>query len=107
MDNDEQLVLAKIRTLLALERKYLAEEKTALSEFRTGLALFLIVPPATGLIIYITSVFLIEMQILASLPIFVFFIALIIIGGWMIFCSRSALKKIQRKKKLLKNYQVS
>jgi len=39
--NDQQ-VLAKIRTLLTLERNYLAEERTAMTEFRNGLTLTVI-----------------------------------------------------------------
>lgn len=31
--SSEQEILAKIRTLLALERNYLSEERTALAEF--------------------------------------------------------------------------
>jgi len=38
-DPTEQEILAKIRTLLALERNYLAEQRTAFAEFRIGLAL--------------------------------------------------------------------
>jgi len=51
----EQEILAKLRTLLALERNYLAEERTALAEFRTGLALTVIAPAASTVHAYIFS----------------------------------------------------
>lgn len=45
----ESLVLARMRTLLALERNLLAEMRTCLAEFRTGIALALIGPPLLSL----------------------------------------------------------
>ena len=49
----ENEVVAKIRTLLALERNFLAEERTALAEFRNGLALAVIGPTVSTIIAYI------------------------------------------------------
>jgi len=46
---NESIVLARMRTLLALERNLLAEMRTCLAEFRTGLALALIGPPLLSL----------------------------------------------------------
>ena len=43
--NIERDVLARIRTLLALERNHLAEERTKLAKLRTGMTFALMAPP--------------------------------------------------------------
>jgi len=103
----EQEVLAKIRTLLALERNYLAEERTALAEFRTGLALTVIAPAASTVVAYIFSTFPIEKSLLLDLLNFTFFSVLTIFGIWTSFRSRSKLKKIRKKKKIIKDREVA
>ena len=78
----EQQVLAKIRTLLALERNFLAEERTALAEFRTGLALIVIGPTAITIIAYVLSGFAEEQSITFDVLNFAFFSVLCILSIW-------------------------
>lgn len=103
---DEQGVLAKVRTLLALERNYLAEERTALAEFRNGLALTVIGPTASTVLAFILSRFPMENAILYDLLNFTFFSILTLMGVWTSFQSRSKLRRIRRRKKLLKEREV-
>ena len=99
----EQEILAKIRTLLALERNYLAEERTALAEFRTGLALTVIAPAASTVIAYIFSSLELEHVLLFDLINFTFFAILTVWGIWTSFRSRSKLNRIRTKKMILKD----
>ena len=99
----EQEILAKIRTLLALERNYLAEERTELAEFRTGLALTVIAPAASTVIAYIFSHLQAERALLFDALNFTFFAILTIWGIWISFRSRSKLNKIRKKKMILKD----
>jgi uncharacterized membrane protein YidH (DUF202 family) len=95
---NEQEVLAKIRTLLALERNFFADERTALAEFRTGWAITLIGPTVSTLIAYVLSVFTVDQTVVLVVLNFTFFSVLIIFGVWTIFRSQSKLKIIRRKK---------
>ncbi|NPD90395.1 MAG: hypothetical protein HGN29_16910 [Asgard group archaeon] len=99
---NEQEVLAKIRTLLALERNYLAEERTTMAEFRNGLALTVIGPTMSTIIAYILSVFTVEKSILLDLLNFAFFSILTIVGIWISFRSQSKLRIIKKKKATIK-----
>ena len=99
----EQEILAKLRTLLALERNYLAEERTALAEFRTGLALTVIAPAASTVNAYIFSFLQLEYALLFDAFNFIFFATLTIWGIWTSFRSRSKLNRIRNKKMILKN----
>ena len=99
----DQEILAKLRTLLALERNYLAEERTALAEFRTGLALTVIAPAASTIIAYIFSFLQLEYAILFDAFNLVFFTILTIWGVWTSFRSRTKLNRIRNKKIILKN----
>ena len=99
----EQEILAKIRTLLALERNYLAEERTELAEFRTGLSLTVIAPAASTIIAYIFSLLQVGYALLFDILNFTFFAALTVWGIWISFRSRSKLNKIRNKKKILKD----
>lgn len=107
VEADEQEILAKIRTLLALERNYLAEERTALAEFRTGLALVLLAPPASTVVAYVLATLEVEETLIFDLLNFVFFAVLTIVGIWISLRSRSELKKIRKKKKLLKDREAT
>jgi len=107
LEVSEQEVLAKIRTLLALERNYLAEERTALAEFRTGLALTVIAPATSTVVAYLFSTFPIEKSLLLDLLNFTFFSVLTILGIWTSFRSRSKLKMIRKKKKIIKDREVA
>jgi len=107
VEPSEQEILAKIRTLLALERNYMAEERTALAEFRTGLALTVIGPAASTIVAYIFSVLPIERVILLDLLNLTFFSILTIIGIWTSLRSRSKLKTIRKKKKIIKNREAT
>lgn len=107
VEADEQEILAKIRTLLALERNYLAEERTALAEFRTGLALVLLAPPASTVVAYVLATLEVEETLILDLLNFVFFAVLTIVGIWISLRSRSELKKIRKKKKLLKDREAT
>jgi uncharacterized membrane protein YidH (DUF202 family) len=104
---NEQEVLGKIRTLLALERNYMAEERTALAEFRTGLALTVIGPTASTVLAYIFSNLLMEQVLFYDILNFTFFSVLTVIGIWTSFQSRSKLKRIRRQKKILKDREVA
>jgi len=99
MEANEEEILAKIRTLLALERNYLAEERTALAEFRTGLTLALVGPSASAVIVYVNP----REGIVLFLT---FLISLTVIGIWTCLNSRSRLKEIRKKKKILKDRQA-
>jgi len=99
----EQEILAKIRTLLALERNYLAEERTALAEFRTGLALTVIAPAASTVIAYIFSFLQVERVLLFDLLNLTFFAILTVLGIWISLRSRSKSNKIREKKMILKD----
>lgn len=103
---DEQQVLAKIRTLLALERNFLAEERTALAEFRTGLALIVIGPTAITIIAYLLSVFAGGQSIVLDVLNFSFFSVLTIVGIRISFRSQAKLKRIAIKKKNIKNRTI-
>ena len=103
---NEQEVLAKIRTLLALERNYLAEERTAMAEFRNGLALTVIGPTMSTIIAYILSVFTVEKSILLDLLNFAFFSILTIVGIWISFRSQSKLRILKKKKATIKKRTI-
>jgi uncharacterized membrane protein YidH (DUF202 family) len=103
----EQEILAKIRTLLALERNYMAEERTALAEFRTGLALTVISPTASTIVAYIFSILPIEQATLLDILNFTFFSILTIIGIWTSIRSQSKLKTMRIKKKIIKDREAT
>lgn len=103
----EKDALSRIRTLLALERNFLAEERTALAEFRTGLALALIAPMATTVVAYTFYVLPTEEPLILNFVSFSTFTAVAALGIWMSLRSRSKLKKIWKKKKMLREHQVS
>jgi len=103
---NEQEVLAKIRTLLALERNYLAEERTAMAEFRNGLALIVIGPTVSTIIAYTLSVFTVEKSIFLDVLNFAFFGILSIVGIWISFRSQSKLRIIRKKKANIKNRTI-
>ena len=102
-ETNESEVLAKIRTLLALERNYLAEERTALAEFRTGLALAVIGPTGGALMAYLISIFALEQSRFLDILNFAFFIIITIIGIWIAYKSEINLKKLRKKKAIIKN----
>ncbi|MHA1661524.1 MAG: hypothetical protein ACTSUT_20700 [Promethearchaeota archaeon] len=97
-ENNERNILARMRTLLALERNYLAEERTQLAKLRTGLALVLILPPFSLFTISVE----IEIPLVFLIIFYIFLILNAIYGGWMVFGSRSQLKKLRKKIKLVK-----
>jgi uncharacterized membrane protein YidH (DUF202 family) len=102
VDETEQEILATVRTLLALERNYLAEERTELAEFRAGLAILLIVPAATTVIAYVSSLLEIRYGLFFDILNFTLFAVLAVWGIWTIIRSRSKLNKIRKNKTLLK-----
>ena len=99
-DTDQE-ILAKIRTLLALERNYLAEERTALAEFRTGLALTVIGPTASTFLAYLFSSLPLTQALLYDVVNFAVFSVLTIWGIWTSVQSRSMLREIRRKKRII------
>ena len=89
----ESIVLARMRTLLALERNYLAEMRTCLAEFRTGIALALIGPPLLSLsLTYLSLSFL-------SFIIFAFLSVLTIWGIIMAFRAHKKTQSIRAEQK--------
>jgi uncharacterized membrane protein YidH (DUF202 family) len=103
--SSEQEILARIRTLLALERNYLSEERTALAEFRTGLTLALVSPPAISLIHFLLEG-ISNLNFIFPIIIYSVFVLLTIIGIWISVMSRLQLKKIRQKIQLLKERQL-
>lgn len=102
VDETEQEILATVRTLLALERNYLAEERTELAEFRAGLAILLIVPAATTVIAYVSSLLEVRYGFLFDVLNFTLFAVLAVWGIWTMIHSRSELNRIRKNKTLLK-----
>jgi uncharacterized membrane protein YidH (DUF202 family) len=102
LDEREQEILATVRTLLALERNYLAEERTELAEFRTGLAILLVVPAASTVIAFASSLLDGTFALISNLLSFGLFAVLVVWGVWTIIRSRSKLKRIRANKKRLK-----
>ena len=102
MEASEQEILARVRTFLALERNYLAEERTVLAEFRTGLTLALIGPPASGVVTYMIP----EIPAEAALLFLTFLLVITAFGIWTSADSRSRLKKIRRKRRILKDREI-
>ena len=102
-ETNESEVLAKIRTLLALERNHLAEERTALAEFRTGLALAVIGPTVGTIMVFLISIFALEQSRFLDILNFAFFIIITIIGIWIAYKSEISLKKLRKKKVIIKD----
>lgn len=100
---NESEFLAKIRTLLALERNFLAKERTALAEFRTGMALTVAAPTASTIVVYVISFIDFNPSIFFEILNFTFFSILTIIGLWISYKARIKLKKIRQKKVQIKN----
>ena len=98
MSDNERDKLARLRTLLAVERNYLAGERTQLARLRTGLAFTLIAPSAY---IFITSLIL-------SIPLYLLIFSYIILGFiftrgiWTIYNAKSKLNKIKDQKEIVK-----
>ena len=105
MDASEQVIPARIRTLLALERNYLAEERTALAEFRTGLAIAVVAPSASAVVAYIFAFVPSDTDLDFSLLVFAFLGILTIIGVLTSIRSQSRLKKIRKHKEKLKDHE--
>ena len=103
--SSEQDILARIRTLLALERNYLSEERTALAEFRTGLTLALVSPPAISLI-HVLFEGIPSLNSIFPTTIYSIFVLLTIIGIWISVMSRIRLKNIRQKLQMLKERQL-
>ena len=98
MSDYERDKLARLRTLLALERNYLAEERTQLARLRTGLAFGLIAPSAY---IFISSLNLrISLYLLILFYIILGFIFMR--GIWTIYNAKSKLKKLKNQKEIVK-----
>jgi len=102
LDEKEQEILATVRTLLALERNYLAEERTELAEFRTGLAILLVVPAASTVIAFASSLLDGTFALISNVLSFGLFAVLVVWGVWTVIRSRSRLNKIRANKKRLK-----
>jgi len=103
MNASEQVILARIRTLLALERSYLAEERTALAEFRTGLAIAVVAPSASAVVAYIFAFIPPDTGLDFSPLVFAFLGIVTIVGVLASIRSQSRLKKIRKHKKKLKD----
>ena len=100
-EKTEQEILAIIRTLLAIERNYLAEQRTALAEFRTGLTIMLISPPAISFITYFFQSIPLARNPIFEVIIYLFLVLITILGVRMSISSRSKLRKIYQKIKIL------
>ncbi|MHA2184946.1 MAG: hypothetical protein ACXAAI_08095 [Promethearchaeota archaeon] len=98
MSGNERDKLARLRTLLALERNYLAEERTQLARVRTGLAFTLIAP----------SVYIFIASLNLNIPLYFLIIFYIILGFifirgiWTIYSAKSKLNKIRHQKEIVK-----
>lgn len=103
MENDkekemERDILARIRTLFALERNYLAEERTCLAVFRTGLSLSLMIPP----LVLLTFSLNVQMNSFLAFLYYAFIISILGFGIGMILLSRTKLIKIRKLKRKVK-----
>lgn len=103
MDEAEQDILATVRTLLALERNYLAEERTELAEFRTGLAILLIIPPASTVIAYVSSLLELMYYLFFGALNFTLLAVFAVWGIRKMINSHSKLSRIRKNKKVLKS----
>jgi uncharacterized membrane protein YidH (DUF202 family) len=98
MSDNERDKLARLRTLLALERNYLAEERTQLARVRTGLAFTLIAP----------SVYIFIASLNLNIPLYFLIFFYIILGFifirgiWTIYSAKSKLNKIRTQKEIVK-----
>jgi uncharacterized membrane protein YidH (DUF202 family) len=98
MSGNERDKLARLRTLLALERNYLAEERTQLARVRTGLAFTLIAP----------SVYIFIASLNLNIPLYFLIFFYIILGFifirgiWTIYSAKSKLNKIRTQKEIVK-----
>jgi uncharacterized membrane protein YidH (DUF202 family) len=98
MSDNERDKLARLRTLLALERNYLAGERTQLARLRTGLAFTLIAP----------SVYIFISSLNPSIPLYLLIFSYIILGfifmrgTWTIYKAKSELNKIKNQKEIVK-----
>lgn len=101
-NEEEQQILATIRTFLALERNLLAEERTELAQFRTGLAIILIIPPAATIVVFISSFLDATLAFVSNSLSFVLFFVFFIWGFRTIISSWSKLTQIRKNKKRLK-----
>ena len=98
---DESMMLARMRTLLALERNFLAEERTALAEFRTGLALILIGPPTS--IVYLSSSLHFEAPLWMNIILYVFIGILMIWGIFMAVRAHKKANMLRGERMIIKN----
>ena len=90
----ESLLLARMRTLLALERNHMAEKRTILAQFRTGLALILITPPSG--IIFFSDQLSLSLPLWAMIGFLISFGLVIVVGIVMLFQARLRLRKINQ-----------
>ncbi|MCF2141574.1 MAG: hypothetical protein K9W44_16085 [Candidatus Lokiarchaeota archaeon] len=98
-------VLARLRTLMALERNYLAEERTQLAQFRTGIALALL-GPSLGSIYYPLSV---DFESITFFNILISFLFAFItgLGIYWIIKSHQIVKNLRIKKKKVKEKELA
>ncbi|MBD3352723.1 MAG: hypothetical protein GF364_14645 [Candidatus Lokiarchaeota archaeon] len=96
--------MARLRTLMALERNNLAEERTALAQFRTGLALTLIAPPS--IIIYFSTTFDLELPLFLNVFIYVLTTFIIAFGVFMVVRSYKEVSLIKDRKKNIKKKEL-
>jgi len=98
MSDNERDKLARLRTLLALERNYLAGERTQLARLRTGLAFSLIAP----------TVYIFIVSLNLNIPLYLLIFSYIILGfifmrgTWTIYSAKLKLKKIKDQKEIVK-----
>ena len=100
----ESIELARMRTLLALERNYLAEERTCLAEFRTGLALTLIGPPS-GIAIF-SSMSIEDASNWLLLILYGFIFMAVCWGIFMVIKSARKLSKLRKERQIVQKKEM-
>ena len=91
--SNEGDILARLRTLYALERNYLAMQRNQLAKIRTGLALSLFAPP----IILFTISLNVALNYSSLLLLMITLVGIVSYGLWMILSAHTRLTKVRRR----------
>ena len=91
--SNEGDILARLRTLYALERNYLAMQRNQLAKIRTGLALSLFAPP----IILFTISLGVALNLTSLLLLIIILVGIVTYGLWMILSAHTRLTKVRKR----------
>jgi uncharacterized membrane protein YidH (DUF202 family) len=102
-DANENLLLAQMRTIFALERNYLADKRTSLAELRAGIALLIFATPST---LIIPSSELPSLSLFATVGLYIFLGGLFFLGFRWIINAQRKLTRIKKKLAEIKNQEI-